>query len=197
MPLASELICLVITPYCHEHTVFIYSFEGSYKAPFYAGNIKYFIRNSRTPPLKNEPPFPFVSPPCFKHNPLPHLSLRGTGLACGTQSQHNIIMEEKTCAKKYKKKTFQSGNKSDKDAVLVWRIITFDLQCGDPMAPSVPSSLSHSGTVGFLVLMFCFVFLLWAFCPWNSWNLWLFTVSKYIQQQIHRVQWFQGKQFVS
>lgn len=76
MPLASELICLAITPYCHQYTMFSYSFEGSYKAPFYAGNIKEFIRNSRTPTLKNELPFLYVFPPCFKRSPLPHLSLR-------------------------------------------------------------------------------------------------------------------------
>lgn len=103
MPLASELICLAITPYCHQYTMFSYSFEGSYKAPFYAGNIKDFIRNSRTPTLKNELPFLYVFPPCFKRSPLPHLSLRWTGLTCGTWRHHSIIMEDKTCAKNLKK----------------------------------------------------------------------------------------------
>lgn len=111
------------------------------QSPFYAGNIKDSIRNSRTPTLKNEPPFPYVSSPCFKRSPLPHLSLRWTGLTCGMWRHYSIIMEDKPCAKI--KKNFHFGNESDKDAVLlVWRIIAFDLQCGDPRAPSVPSSLS-------------------------------------------------------
>lgn len=96
----TQLICLAITPYCRQHTVFINSFGGSYKAPFYAGNIKDFIRKSRTPTLKNELPFPYVSPPCFMHSPLPHLSLRWTGLTCGTWRHHSRTMEDKTCAKK-------------------------------------------------------------------------------------------------
>lgn len=138
MPLASELTCLAITPGVAINTLCLLTALKEVTKPHFVGNIKDFIRKSRTPTLKNEPPLPNLSPPCFKSSPLPHLSLRWTGLTCGTRSHYSVIMEDKTCAKKFFKKSFQCGNESDKDSVLVWKNHCFRFSVWWHKTPSVP-----------------------------------------------------------
>lgn len=123
--------------------------------PFYAGNIKDSIRNSRTPTLKNEPPFPYVSSPCFKRSPLPHLSLRWTGLTCGMWRHYSIIMEDKPCAKIKKISTLGMNQTRtqfflfEESLLSIFSVVTQERLVS-------PHRCLHSGTVGFLALMFCF-----------------------------------------